>query len=256
MLLKSDGVISGLNVVGRVCQQVDPEIDWSAAGRGWLTPLRRGTVIGEVSGPARSVLTAERTALNFLQRLSGVATLTRAVRRRGRRHACPRSSTRARRRPACACSRSTRCALAAATNHRIDLVRRRAHQGQPHRRACGGDDRRRPCTRAREPAPHTVEDRGRGATASTQLDEALAARRRHHPARQHAARDDARGGRSSPAAGRFSRRRAASISTTVRAIAETGRRPDLGRRADPFGARARYQPRSQNFGRIGTLVGA
>jgi nicotinate-nucleotide pyrophosphorylase (carboxylating) len=40
------------------------------------TPVSAGTVIGTVRGPARSILTAERVALNLLQRLSGVATMT------------------------------------------------------------------------------------------------------------------------------------------------------------------------------------
>jgi len=77
MLLKSAGVISGLNIVGRVCQRVDPAIEWRPLVEDGCTFATR-TVIGEISGPARSVLTAERTALNFIQRLSGVATLTRA----------------------------------------------------------------------------------------------------------------------------------------------------------------------------------
>ena len=120
MLLKSAGVISGLNIVGRVCQRVDPAIEWRPLVEDGCTFATR-TVIGEISGPARSVLTAERTALNFIQRLSGVATLTRALRRCNRRHAVPGSSTPARRRRACACSRSTRCGMAAAHNHRIGL---------------------------------------------------------------------------------------------------------------------------------------
>ena len=77
MLLKSPGVISGLTVVGRVCQRVDPAIAWRPLVEDGCAFETR-TVIGEISGPARSVLTAERTALNFIQRLSGVATLTRA----------------------------------------------------------------------------------------------------------------------------------------------------------------------------------
>jgi nicotinate-nucleotide pyrophosphorylase (carboxylating) len=40
--------------------------------------VRAGTVIGTVSGPARALLSGERVALNFLQRLSGIATMTRA----------------------------------------------------------------------------------------------------------------------------------------------------------------------------------
>ncbi|MDQ2681946.1 MAG: carboxylating nicotinate-nucleotide diphosphorylase [Chloroflexota bacterium] len=75
-LLKSDGVISGLEVVALVCATVDPEIRFSPDVQdGDQLPDR--TVLGAISGPARSVLIAERTALNFLQQLSGVATATR-----------------------------------------------------------------------------------------------------------------------------------------------------------------------------------
>jgi nicotinate-nucleotide pyrophosphorylase (carboxylating) len=76
MLVKSDGVISGLSVVERVFQLVDPAVRWTAEV-GDSDAVAARTVIGRVEGPARSVLTAERTALNFIQRLSGVATLTR-----------------------------------------------------------------------------------------------------------------------------------------------------------------------------------
>ena len=49
-------------------------VDWRVPDGGALSP---GTVVAEVSGPLRSILTAERTALNFLCHLSGVATLVR-----------------------------------------------------------------------------------------------------------------------------------------------------------------------------------
>ena len=74
-----------------------------------------------VEGSARALLTAERTALNFLGRLSGVATKTaRVVRavRRGRRR---RSSTRARPRRGCGCSRRRAVAHGGGVNHRIGL---------------------------------------------------------------------------------------------------------------------------------------
>ena len=77
MVLKSAGVISGLTVVERVCRRVDSGIEWRAHLTDG-TSLPAGSFIGEISGPARSVLTAERTLLNFIQRLSGIATLTRA----------------------------------------------------------------------------------------------------------------------------------------------------------------------------------
>ena len=49
--------------------------------------LETGSLIGRLAGPMRSLLAIERTALNFLQRLSGIAILDRALRRRGPRHA-------------------------------------------------------------------------------------------------------------------------------------------------------------------------
>ena len=70
-------------VAGRLCalesfRQVDPSVDvaWRAADG---TDVAPGTVVAEVRGPLRSILTAERTALNFLCHLSGVATATRRV---------------------------------------------------------------------------------------------------------------------------------------------------------------------------------
>jgi nicotinate-nucleotide pyrophosphorylase (carboxylating) len=76
-LAKSPGVVSGLVVAASVFRALDPMIHFQ--------PLRRdgdgfesGDVLATVEGPARGVLTAERTALNFLQRLSGVATATAA----------------------------------------------------------------------------------------------------------------------------------------------------------------------------------
>jgi len=72
---KDDGVIAGLPVADRVFAEVDAAIDFFPRvleGE----PVQNGDVIAVVRGPARSVLAAERTALNFLQRMSGIATLT------------------------------------------------------------------------------------------------------------------------------------------------------------------------------------
>lgn len=72
---KAPGVIAGLSAVRAVYQQVDPNVRvHSLVGDGdSVTP---GAVVCEVSGSGRAVLTGERVALNFLQRLSGIATLT------------------------------------------------------------------------------------------------------------------------------------------------------------------------------------
>jgi len=75
MLLKQPGVISGIEIVAAVFATVDPAIRWTPQATNGTHYTDR-TPLGEVTGPARSILTAERTALNFLQRLSGIATAT------------------------------------------------------------------------------------------------------------------------------------------------------------------------------------
>lgn len=71
-----DLVVCGLDVAARVFRRVDPSIAVRLiAGDGDL--VRKGASVLEVSGSTASLLTAERTALNFLQRLSGIATLAR-----------------------------------------------------------------------------------------------------------------------------------------------------------------------------------
>jgi nicotinate-nucleotide pyrophosphorylase (carboxylating) len=76
IVAKADGVLAGVDVAVAVFRRVDP----AAAFRGLMRDgdaLSSGSVVAEVEGPLWSILVAERTALNFLQRLSGVATETR-----------------------------------------------------------------------------------------------------------------------------------------------------------------------------------
>jgi nicotinate-nucleotide pyrophosphorylase (carboxylating) len=75
------GVVAGLPAVELVCLAVDPKLILSPRVVDG-TPLRRGMILATLSGPLRSILKAERTALNFLQHLSGIATLTRRFVRR------------------------------------------------------------------------------------------------------------------------------------------------------------------------------
>jgi nicotinate-nucleotide pyrophosphorylase (carboxylating) len=73
---KAPGVVFGLDVAEAAFRQVGGDavtIERLSPEGTWLQP---GTPVLRVSGPAAAILTAERTALNFLQRLSGVATLT------------------------------------------------------------------------------------------------------------------------------------------------------------------------------------
>jgi nicotinate-nucleotide pyrophosphorylase (carboxylating) len=75
LLVKAEGVIAGMEVAAAVFQTVDPETSWEALVEDG-TGVHPGQVIARVRGRARALLAAERTALNFLQRLSGIATLT------------------------------------------------------------------------------------------------------------------------------------------------------------------------------------
>ncbi len=74
---KSGGIIAGLPVAARVFEKLDPDLSFRALVNDGAS-VTTGTRIVEVQGSARTILSGERTALNFLQRLSGVATLTAA----------------------------------------------------------------------------------------------------------------------------------------------------------------------------------
>jgi nicotinate-nucleotide pyrophosphorylase (carboxylating) len=76
IIAKQAGVIAGLDVAQAAYALFDPQVRFQArAQEGERVQNRQ--VVALVSGPARSLLTVERTALNFLGRMSGIATLTR-----------------------------------------------------------------------------------------------------------------------------------------------------------------------------------
>ncbi|HSK18523.1 MAG TPA: carboxylating nicotinate-nucleotide diphosphorylase [Longimicrobiales bacterium] len=76
IIAKADGVIAGVPPACAVFLRLEPRIQIDViAGDG--DRVRAGEPVLRVRGPARAILTGERVALNFLQRLSGVATLTR-----------------------------------------------------------------------------------------------------------------------------------------------------------------------------------
>ncbi|HNX22072.1 MAG TPA: carboxylating nicotinate-nucleotide diphosphorylase [Bacteroidales bacterium] len=73
LLVKEDGVLCGVEVAKEVIRQVDPEIRMTQyLHDGDL--IHKGDIVFELEGPAQSMLTAERTLLNFMQRMSGIAT--------------------------------------------------------------------------------------------------------------------------------------------------------------------------------------
>jgi len=73
---KQELVVAGISVAQEIVRLVDPTLQFEI-----LTPdatsVSSGTALATVRGPARSILMAERTSLNFLQRMCGIATLTR-----------------------------------------------------------------------------------------------------------------------------------------------------------------------------------
>ena len=77
IVAKQPGVVSGMDIAGMTFREIDGTLKFKSTVKdGQEVPA--GAALATVSGSAASIMTAERTALNFLMRLSGVATLTRA----------------------------------------------------------------------------------------------------------------------------------------------------------------------------------
>jgi nicotinate-nucleotide pyrophosphorylase (carboxylating) len=75
LAVRSAGTLAGLPVVALLAERFELGAGWKAL-RDDGNRVVPGTVIARIAGPMRALLTLERTALNFLQRLSGIATLT------------------------------------------------------------------------------------------------------------------------------------------------------------------------------------
>jgi len=76
MAARHDMVVAGLGLAGLVFKTVDPTTEWQSDVQDGDN-VKAGDVLARVSGPGRALLTAERTALNLLQHLSGIATLAK-----------------------------------------------------------------------------------------------------------------------------------------------------------------------------------
>lgn len=74
-IVKENGIISGIDVVKLVFSYVDGQVTFEPTVQDGAL-MESGGSLGIIDGPARSLLTGERVALNFLQRMSGIATLT------------------------------------------------------------------------------------------------------------------------------------------------------------------------------------
>lgn len=76
LLAKDNGILAGIDVVRMVIREVDPTITMETFMQDG-DEIKKGDLIFVLRGPARSMLTAERTLLNFMQRMSGIATQAR-----------------------------------------------------------------------------------------------------------------------------------------------------------------------------------
>lgn len=80
LICKEDGIIAGLMVFERVFTLLDPKTQMTCHVKDG-DEVKKGEVLAVVTGDIRVLLSGERTALNYLQRMSGIATYTRSVTR-------------------------------------------------------------------------------------------------------------------------------------------------------------------------------
>ncbi len=76
LLVKEDGILCGVDVAREVIRQVDEKIEMEVYKQDG-DPIKKGDIVFKLYGPACSMLTAERNVLNYMQRMSGIATTTR-----------------------------------------------------------------------------------------------------------------------------------------------------------------------------------
>ena len=137
ILAKEDGVLAGVEIARLVFKAIDPEIDFESL-------IKDGEKIGnkskvaQIEGKVKSILAGERTALNFLQRLSGIATLTskfvKEVKGTKTKILDTRKTT-----PAFRALEKYAVKLGGGKNHRMGLYDRILIKDN-HIRACGGID--------------------------------------------------------------------------------------------------------------------
>ena len=78
LICKQDGVLAGLFVFRRVFELLDADIEVKFSYEDGQT-VKNGEIIGTITGDIRAILSGERTALNYLQRMSGIATYTNSI---------------------------------------------------------------------------------------------------------------------------------------------------------------------------------
>lgn len=80
LLVKDDGILSGVLIAQEVFKQVDPELEFELLMNDG-DEIKHGDIAFHISGSARALLKGERLALNYMQRMSGIATTTKSYTR-------------------------------------------------------------------------------------------------------------------------------------------------------------------------------
>jgi nicotinate-nucleotide pyrophosphorylase (carboxylating) len=75
LLVKENGIIAGVDIAQKIFNKVDPKISMQQLVKDGKL-VKEGDIVFYINGPCRSMLIAERTVLNFMQRMSGIATAT------------------------------------------------------------------------------------------------------------------------------------------------------------------------------------
>ena len=169
IVAKEPLTVAGLAIAAEVFKRVDEATRFVARVEDGKR-MEKGEIVAVVEGRTRALLSAERTALNFLQRLSGVATLTRrfvdAVAGTGARIVDTRKTT-----PGWRALDKEAVRAGGGANHRVDLAAGVLIKDN-HVAACGGV--KAAVERARAYAPHSLRVEVE-VTELLQIDEALAA---------------------------------------------------------------------------------
>ena len=152
LVARQDGILAGMDFARLSFQLMNPDLAFEAFYEDG-SALKKGDVIANISGEAASILTAERTALNFLSHLSGIATLTRhyvdAVKPHSAAISCTRKTT-----PGLRAAQKYAVCAGGGRNHRLGLDD--AVMIKDNHIAIVGDINKAIC-RARQTVGHTIK---------------------------------------------------------------------------------------------------
>ena len=154
LLCKQDGIIAGLDVFARVFEVLDSDVRFEACVSDG-DAVCKGQLLGVVRGDVRAILSGERTALNYLQRMSGIATYTNKVAKLLEGSATTLVDTR-KTTPGMRLFEKEAARLGGAVNHRYNLTDGVMLKDN-HIAAAGGITKAVACARARAPFVRKIE---------------------------------------------------------------------------------------------------